>query len=182
MLNPNRSRILIIGVDRPTIFYSAHVINCVLMMMMIIKAIVNPSYYNNQYYNCNNIKTNMCVFTVRLILFSCYQVTAFDKDPPENGGTINNYTFVAPPGERPKFSIDRLTGVITTRYVSIFYFLITTRGSFLLLLYGKFNVNTVLCFCRCSIGTSLPVKKKCTSRSGPRTTGNRPWTTCAPSR
>ncbi|XP_025422894.1 DE-cadherin isoform X3 [Sipha flava] len=51
--------------------------------------------------------TNTYVFTVK----------AFDKDPPENGGTISNYTFVAPPGERPKFSIDRLTGVITTRYM-----------------------------------------------------------------
>lgn len=101
-----------------------------------------------------------CMFMVGLMFFSCYQVKAFDKDPPENGGTISNYTFVAPPGERPKFSIDRLTGVITTRYVSISYYL---HGVVLYLLpHGKSLVNTIFGFRRCSIETSRLVKKKCT--------------------
>ncbi|XP_025194494.1 DE-cadherin isoform X1 [Melanaphis sacchari] len=50
--------------------------------------------------------TNTYVFTVK----------AFDKDPPDNGGTIT-YTFVSAPGERPKFSIDAQTGEITTRHM-----------------------------------------------------------------
>lgn len=49
--------------------------------------------------------------------FSRCQVKAYDKDPPDNGGTIT-YTFATAPGERPKFSIDAQTGDITTRYVS----------------------------------------------------------------
>lgn len=55
-------------------------------------------------------------------LFSRCQVKAFDKDPPDNGGTIT-YTFVSAPGERPKFSIDSQTGEITTRHVSITFIL-----------------------------------------------------------
>lgn len=43
-----------------------------------------------------------------------FTVKAFDKDPPDNGGTIT-YTFVSGPSERSKFSIDAQTGEITTR-------------------------------------------------------------------
>ncbi|XP_075221903.1 DE-cadherin-like [Lycorma delicatula] len=42
-----------------------------------------------------------------------FQVTAADKDPPENGGKIT-YTFVSNPGERVKFNIDPDTGIIRT--------------------------------------------------------------------
>ncbi|PSN30050.1 DE-cadherin [Blattella germanica] len=45
-----------------------------------------------------------------------FQVTAYDKDPPEAGGTIT-YTFVAARGERMKFVIDQDTGVIKTRHM-----------------------------------------------------------------
>ena len=46
-----------------------------------------------------------------------FQVKAYDKDPPDEGGTIL-YTFVSAPGERMKFEIDNATGVIKTRHVS----------------------------------------------------------------
>lgn len=51
-----------------------------------------------------------------------FAVKAFDRDPPEAGGTIN-YTFVSAPGERLRFTIDSETGVIKTRHVSASHFL-----------------------------------------------------------
>jgi hypothetical protein len=51
-----------------------------------------------------------------------FTVQAFDRDPPESGGTIN-YTFVSAPGERLRFTIDSETGVIKTRHVSASLFL-----------------------------------------------------------
>lgn len=45
-----------------------------------------------------------------------FAVKAFDRDPPEAGGTIN-YTFVSAPGERLRFTIDSETGVIKTRHM-----------------------------------------------------------------
>jgi len=64
---------------------------------------------------CRSDKSHTCPF-------SRCQVKAFDKYPPDNGGTIT-YTFVSAPGERPKFSIDAQTGEITTRHVSITFIL-----------------------------------------------------------
>jgi len=68
-------------------------------------------------YVLRSIKSHTC------LSYHC-QVKAFDKDPPDNGGTIT-YTFVSAPGERPKFSIDAQTGEITTRHVSITLLLCT---------------------------------------------------------
>jgi len=45
-----------------------------------------------------------------------FTVQAFDRDPPEAGGTIN-YTFVSAPGDRLRFTIDSETGVIKTRHI-----------------------------------------------------------------
>lgn len=58
-----------------------------------------------------------------------FTVQAFDRDPPDAGGTIN-YTFVSAPGERLRFTIDPETGVIKTRHVSASHFLecCTTSG------------------------------------------------------
>lgn len=67
-----------------------------------------------------NLRTlNATTYIFIIVFYSCYhQVKAFDKDPPDNGGTIT-YTFVSTPGERSKFSIDSQTGNIYTRYVSV---------------------------------------------------------------
>ena len=51
-----------------------------------------------------------------------FTVQAFDRDPPEAGGTVN-YTFVSAPGDRMRFTIDPETGVIKTRHVSVSHFL-----------------------------------------------------------
>lgn len=51
-----------------------------------------------------------------------FTVKAFDRDPPDAGGTIS-YTFVSAPGEKLKFSIDSETGEIKTRHVSASHFL-----------------------------------------------------------
>ncbi|KAJ9588061.1 hypothetical protein L9F63_018579, partial [Diploptera punctata] len=45
-----------------------------------------------------------------------FTVKAYDKDPPDEGGTIS-YTFVSARGERMKFEIDNVTGVIKTKHI-----------------------------------------------------------------
>lgn len=45
-----------------------------------------------------------------------FTVQAEDRDPPENGGTVT-YKFVSTSGEKEKFHIDSITGVVTTAYI-----------------------------------------------------------------
>lgn len=89
------------------------------------------------------------------MIFSVFQVKAYDKDPPENGGKIL-YQFVSAPNERLKFSINADTGVITTRYVS------TVVLSFIL---SEFGTRTdqhknVFCICFQTFDRDEPTREK----------------------
>jgi hypothetical protein len=54
------------------------------------------------------------------------QVTALDPDPPNAGGNVT-YTFVSAPGERLKFSIGPVSGLISTSSVSAFFLFMFMR-------------------------------------------------------